>query len=187
MTRTMTIGEAADAAGVSVKMIRHYEQIGLLTTAARTPSGYRQYGAQDISVLRFIRQSKGLGFSMRQIAELLRLWRNDHRSSQEVKSLAETHLRALDEKLSEIVAMHAALRELVDACHGGDDPHCAILQRLAACSRQVPESGAVAARPLRKARPGVRDPDRPRQVEAPPAAHLGLMAWSLGKTANPQH
>lgn len=187
MTRPMTIGEAAEAAEVSVKMIRHYEQIGLLAAAARTPSGYRQYGAQDVSALRFIRQSKGLGFSMRQIADLLRLWRNDHRSSQEVKSLAETHLHALEEKLSEIVAMQSALRALVEACHGGDDPHCAILQRLAACSRQAPEPGAVTARPMRKARPGVRTPAHPRHEEAQPAAHFGLMAWALGKTAKPQH
>lgn len=187
MARRMTISGAADAAGVSVKMIRHYEEIGLLAAAERTPSGYRQYGTQDVAALRFIRQSKGLGFSMRQIADLLRLQSNEQRSSKEVKLLAETHLRALDEKLSEIVAMQAALRQLVDACRGDDDPHCAILQRLAACSAHVAEPGADRSRLVRKARRNARNTDHRPQAEAQPAPHVGLIAWSLGKAANPQH
>ena len=83
MSQSMNIGEAAEAAGVSPKMIRHYEQIGLLAAAARTESGYRQYSERDVSLLRFIRQSRRLGFSMEQIAELLGLWSNRRRAARD--------------------------------------------------------------------------------------------------------
>jgi len=98
MNPLMNIGEAAKAAGVSAKMIRNYEQIGLLPPAERSDSGYRLYGLRDVSVLRFIRQSRRLGFSMEQIAELIGMWGDDARSSREVKAVAQRHLDELEEK-----------------------------------------------------------------------------------------
>ena len=128
----MNIGEAAKAAGVSTKMIRNYEQIGLLRPAERSHAGYRLYGLRDVSVLRFIRQSRRLGFSMEQIAELIGMWGDDARSSREVKAVAQRHLSVLEEKLHEIVEMKTALERLVNACKGDDHANCAILENLAA-------------------------------------------------------
>jgi Cu(I)-responsive transcriptional regulator len=177
MSHTMNIGEAAEAAGVSAKMIRHYEQIGLLPAAARTDSGYRQYGERDVSVLRFIRASRRLGFSVEQIAELLGLWSNRRRASREVKALAQHHLAELEAKMREMADMQAALKKLVASCHGGDDPHCAIIDGLAVQSPQAPQGGAVivkaarkaaAARTARAGRPETSSPD------------VDLMAWAHG-------
>jgi Cu(I)-responsive transcriptional regulator len=176
MSRSMNIGEAAEAAGVSAKMIRHYEQIGLLPEAARTESGYRQYGERDISVLRFIRQSRRLGFSMEQIAELLGLWSNQGRAAREVKALAQRHLDALEEKMREIAEMQAALKGLMRACHGGDDPDCAILQQLAIASPEAPEPGAVSAHPVRKSKGRAAASERAKPVAS--TTHADLMAWT---------
>jgi Cu(I)-responsive transcriptional regulator len=131
MARLMNIGQAADAAGVSAKMIRHYEHIGLMSEPARTEAGYRQYTERDVSVLRFIRQARRLGFSMAQIAELLGLWRDDRRASREVKALAQSHLLTLEERMREMAEMQRTLKKLVASCHGDDDPDCAILEELA--------------------------------------------------------
>jgi len=177
MSRLMNIGEAASAAGVSAKMIRHYEQIGLVPSAARTESGYRQYSEREVSILRFIRQSRRLGFSMEQIADLLGLWSDRHRASREVKALAQGHLDALEQKMRELAEMQQALRKLVDSCHGDDDPHCAILDELAVSSPQAPEPGAVGSRPVRgkPAAKGHRDARNP----APEASsQADLMAWT---------
>jgi MerR family copper efflux transcriptional regulator len=127
----MNIGEAAAAAGVSAKMVRHYEQIGLLPRAARTEAGYRQYGPADVEVLRFIRQSRSLGFSMVQIAELLALRANQGRASRRVKALAQAHLEELEDKLRELQAMKHSLQALIAACAGDDHPDCGILEGLA--------------------------------------------------------
>lgn len=178
MSRSMNIGEAAEAADVSAKMIRHYEQIGLLPEAARTESGYRQYGERDVSVLRFIRQSRRLGFSMEQIAELMGLWSNRGRAAREVKALAQRHLDELEQKMREIAEMQAALKGLVHACHGGDDPDCAILQQLAIASPQAPEPGAVSTHAVRKpkARPAAGALDKSGAA----TTHADLMAWTRG-------
>jgi Cu(I)-responsive transcriptional regulator len=146
----MNIGEAAEAAGVSAKMIRHYEQIGLIATAARTDSGYRQYSERDVSVLRFIRQSRRLGFSMQQIADLLGLWSNRRRASRKVKEVAQQHLAELELKMREMAEMKTALERLVASCHGSDDPHCAILDQLAVDSPAPPEPVSIQLQPLRK-------------------------------------
>jgi Cu(I)-responsive transcriptional regulator len=185
MSRTMNIGEAAQAAGVSAKMIRHYEQIGLLPAAARTESGYRQYGDRDISVLRFIRQSRRLGFSMEQIAELLGLWSNQGRAAREVKALAQGHLDALGERMREIAAMQTALKSLVHACHGGDDPHCAILEELAIASLDPPSPGVAGAHPVRKPKVRGQRHERPRPLQS--STHLDLMAWTRNAHADQHH
>jgi Cu(I)-responsive transcriptional regulator len=176
MTRSMNIGEAAEAAGVSAKMIRHYEQIGLVAAAARTDSGYRQYSERDVSVLRFIRQSRRLGFSMQQIADLLDLWSDRRRASREVKQVAQQHLADLEEKMREIAEMKAALERLVTSCHGGDDPHCAILDGLAVDSPATPEPGSVGGQPLRKVS---RREDTPvAKPSNTSTSHVDLMAWT---------
>lgn len=128
----MNIGAAAGATGVSAKMIRHYEGIGLLPAANRSGSGYRQYSEREVGMLRFIRHSRDLGFSLEQIRALLDLWQNRRRSSRQVKALAEAHIAELDAKLAELQAMRATLAHLVHCCHGDDRPDCPIIETLEA-------------------------------------------------------
>jgi len=128
----MNIGEAASTSGVSAKMIRHYEELGLLPEARRTESGYRQYEQADVHTLRFIRHSRDLGFSLSEISELVSLWQNRRRPSRQVKALAESHIKELEQKAAEILAMKSALEHLVHGCHGDDRPECPILDGLAA-------------------------------------------------------
>lgn len=177
MHTSMNIGQAAAAAGLSTKMVRHYEQIGLLPAADRNEAGYRLYGDREVSVLRFIRQSRRLGFSVAQIAELIGLWSDSHRSSREVKAVAERHLEDLAEKRREIEEMMAGLSELVSACHGDDQPHCAILEKLAL-------DAAAQHRPAQK--PQLRKSSRPRETETAGSggAHIDLMAWMRGVSAH---
>ena len=127
----MNIGAAARASGVSAKMIRHYEQVGLLPPAQRNDAGYRQYGARDVHVLCFIRRARDLGFPIRDIASLLDLWHNPLRPSREVKALAQAHLQQLQQKIEALQAMQCTLEHLVHSCHGDDRPDCPILQDLA--------------------------------------------------------
>jgi Cu(I)-responsive transcriptional regulator len=127
----MNIGEAAKLSGVSAKMVRHYESLGLLPAVARTDSGYRQYGEREVHTLRFIRRARDLGFSMLEIAELLKLWQNQRRSSANVKKIAQQHLAQLDAKMAEMAAMRKTLQHLVHCCSGDDRPDCPILEELA--------------------------------------------------------
>ena len=127
----MNIGDAASASGVSAKMIRHYEELALLPAARRTESGYRQYEQNDVHTLRFIRHSRDLGFSLAEIAELVGLWQNRRRPSRLVKALAETHIKELEQKAADLLAMKSALEHLVHCCHGDDRPECPILEGLA--------------------------------------------------------
>jgi MerR family gold-responsive transcriptional activator of gol and ges genes len=129
--REMNIGAAATLSGVTAKMIRHYEAIGLLRPAERRTNDYRDYGERDIHELRFIRRARRLGFSIAEIGALLALWRDRRRSSREVRSIAETHIEDLQSRIAEMQAMAKTLRELVSACHGDDRPHCPILEDLA--------------------------------------------------------
>ncbi len=185
MNRSLNIGEAAEAAGVSAKMIRHYEQIGLLPPASRTEAGYRQYGERDVSILRFIRQSRQLGFSIDRIAELLGLWSRHDRPSRDVKALAQAHLDELHEKMRELAQMQQALSALVERCHGGDDPHCSILAGLAAGSPQAPAPGAVGGKPLRK--PAERVGASRAAAGTGTSAHHDLMAWTRHVHAGGHH
>ena len=127
----MNIGVAAAASGVTAKMIRHYEAIGLLRPPGRRANAYRDYGARDIHELKFIRRARRLGFSIAEIGELLALWRDRGRPSREVKRIAETHIGDLQARVAEIQAMANTLRALVSACHGDDRPDCPILDDLA--------------------------------------------------------
>lgn len=127
----MNIGTAARASGVSAKMIRYYEEIGLLPQADRTAAGYRVYGPRELHTLRFIRRSRGLGFSMPQIAALLALWQDKGRSSAEVKAIAMDHVAELDAKIAELASIRDTLKHLAGCCHGDDRPDCPILDGLA--------------------------------------------------------
>ena len=133
------IGEAAGASGVSAKMIRHYETMGLLTPERRTLAGYRIYDDGDVHTLRFVRRSRDLGFSVADIARLLGLWRDRRRASSDVRRIAEQHIGSLDRKIEELQAMRRTLERLVEHCHGDHRPDCPILDDLsqsAAVSRR---------------------------------------------------
>lgn len=127
----MNIGEAAARSGVSAKMVRHYESLGLLPQVARTEAGYRQYGEREVHTLRFIRRARDLGFSMAEIAGLLALWQKPDRASGDVKRIAEAHIADLDRRIDEMTAMKRTLETLVHCCHGDHRPDCPILDGLA--------------------------------------------------------
>lgn len=127
----MNIGEAASASGVSAKMIRYYESIGLIEPPARTPAGYRVYGDEAVHTLRFIRRARDLGFSVPQMTELLALWRDRHRASADVKRIAQAHIADLDRKAEELRLMSLTLGRLVKECHGDQRSTCPILDELA--------------------------------------------------------
>jgi MerR family copper efflux transcriptional regulator len=129
--QAMNIGQAAKASGVSAKMIRHYEAVGLVPAPNRTDSGYRQYTAAEVHTLRFIRQARDLGFCIHEIGELVSLWHNRKRPSRLVKALAEAHIQALEQKTQELLTMKSTLEHLVHCCHGDDRPECPILETLA--------------------------------------------------------
>ena len=128
---SVNIGQASKASGVSAKMIRHYEEVGLIPAASRTESGYRQYNEAEVHSLRFIRHARDLGFSIAQIGELVGLWQNRRRSSSRVKALALAHVAELERKVANLQAMKETLEHLAHCCHGDDRPECPILDRLA--------------------------------------------------------
>jgi MerR family copper efflux transcriptional regulator len=127
----MNIGQVAQASGVSAKMIRHYESIGLIRASSRTQAGYRQYQARDAHLLHFIRRARDLGFSLEQIRHLLSLWDDPARASADVKRLASAHIADLDARIAALTDMRATLVTLAQACHGDHRPDCPILQGLA--------------------------------------------------------
>lgn len=125
------IGQAAVRSGVSAKMVRHYESLGLLPAVHRTEAGYRQYGPAEVHTLRFIRRARDLGFSMAEIAELLKLWQAPGRASADVKRIAQAHLADLDRRIAQMSAMKRTLERLAGCCHGDARPDCPILDELA--------------------------------------------------------
>lgn len=127
----MQIGEASRASGVSAKMIRHYEAIGLIPAADRRDSNYRDYGAEDLHRLGFIRRGRDLGFSIDAIRDLLRLWGDRQRSSRDVKAMANAHIGELDAKIALLGEMRATLAHLAQCCDGDHRPECPIIQSLA--------------------------------------------------------
>ncbi len=127
----LAIGQAARASGVSAKMVRHYEALGLLGQVARTESGYRQYTAADVHALRFIRRARDLGFSMAEIAGLLSLWHDRARASADVKRIAAQHVAELEQRIAALQDMRRTLQHLLQHCHGDERPDCPILDELA--------------------------------------------------------
>ena len=126
----MNIGQAADASGVSAKMIRYYESIGLIPKTVRTEAGYRVYSDNDVHTLGFIRRARDLGFSVEQIGELVTLWRDRDRASTDVKRIALEHVDILERKARELQEMAATLRHLAKHCHGDERPECPIIEGL---------------------------------------------------------
>ena len=126
----MNIGEIAKSSGVNAKLIRHYESISLIPKAARTESGYRFYKQSDVQFLRFIKRARELGFSMKEIKTLLGLWRNKSRKSEDVKNLANEHIKELETKILEMQEMVDNLKALSHNCHGDSRPECPILKML---------------------------------------------------------
>jgi Cu(I)-responsive transcriptional regulator len=136
------IGQAALASGISERMIRHYEKIGLLPLAARRDSGYRDYGQHDLHTLSFIGRARDLGFSIEEIRRLLELWHDRSRASADVKALALARAAELKRKERELHEMRQSLEHLAERCHGDDRPDCPILGGLeskpAALSKRKP-------------------------------------------------
>ena len=130
-TSSLNIGDAARASGVTAKMIRHYESIGLVKAPHRTEAGYRLYGEQDVRVLQFIHRGRALGFSLDQIGDLLALWEDKHRASADVRAMALAHIAELDRKIADMEAMRRTLESLAASCHGDDRSDCPILDDLA--------------------------------------------------------
>lgn len=127
----LNIGDAAKASGVSAKMIRHYESIGLVEEAKRTDSGYRVYSEQDVRVLQFVHRARALGFSLEQIGKLLSLWQDKERASADVRALARAHIEELNRKIGEMEAIRRTLEALAASCHGDARSSCPILDDLA--------------------------------------------------------
>lgn len=127
----MNISEAANLTGISAKMIRYYESINLIKKSPRTVSGYRTYSENDLHVLHFIKQARGLGFSLGQIQELLSLWQDPSRASADVKAIAQSHVDDLNKRILELTKMRDILDQLAQACPGDHRAECTIIQNLA--------------------------------------------------------
>jgi len=143
----MNIGQAAAASGVSAKMLRHYESIGLVPKAGRTEAGYRVYGEAEVHTLRFIKRARDLGLPIERIRLLVGLWRDKDRSSADVKRVATEHVSELRAKIAELTGMCEALEHLAAACHGDHRPECPILHDLEGRNRaRRPKPPAAADR-----------------------------------------
>lgn len=136
----VNIGEAARLSGVSAKMLRHYESLGLLGTVTRTDSGYRLYSPADVHTLRFIKRCRDLGFSMAEIGGQVGLWQNKRRASANVKKIAQKHMDELSERIAAMQAMQRTLSTLLHCCHGDDRPDCPILDDLAGDNQSLSNS-----------------------------------------------
>jgi len=146
----VNIGEAAEKAGVTPKMVRHYESLGLLPKVHRTEAGYRVYRDAEVHTLRFIKRSRDLGFSMAEIAELVKLWQDRRRPSASVKKVASSHLAELDRKIEELQSMRKTLSHLIHCCHGDERPDCPILGDLENFSEARTGGGKVARKVVRR-------------------------------------
>jgi Cu(I)-responsive transcriptional regulator len=172
----MNIGEAAQAAGVTAKMIRHYEGLGLIAEASRTDAGYRQYTERDVNVLRFIRQSRAMGFPIKQIEQLLGMWADTHRQSREVKDLARAHIAELDRKMAEMARMKESLEQIAAACRGDERADCSILSGLSGDSAAHQSAAPVSKAPKERNRKTKRTEARQPECHQ----HAGLSAWMQG-------
>jgi Cu(I)-responsive transcriptional regulator len=156
----MNIGEAAAASGVNAKMIRHYESIGLIKSAARTASGYRTYSQDDLHILAFIKRARKLGFAIEDIKRLLALWQG-RKPSAEVKKVALAHIAELEARIAELHGMRDTLRHLADHCHGDSRPTCPILDDLAgetaACHPRRAEKATASSAARSRARALLQD------------------------------
>ena len=147
----MNISDASERSGVSAKMIRYYESVGLVAPAARRANGYRDYDDSDVAMLRFVRRTRDLGFSLEEVGALLALWRDRGRSSRDVRRLAAKHLEELEARMREMRAVARTLKQLIETCHGDDRPDCPIIDDLASAPAKR------SARAKKPARVGARD------------------------------
>lgn len=147
MNSAMNIGQASSQSGVSAKMIRYYESIGLMPEAGRSQAGYRVYSDRDVHLLRFVRRARDLGFALDDIRILLGLWQDDARPSAAVKEIALKHIDELTRKIAELQAMKRSLRHLAEACHGDDRPDCPILDDLGGLEDGQEKGGEAEAPP----------------------------------------
>lgn len=127
----MNISQASERSGVSAKMIRYYESIGLVRAADRRNNGYRDYGDAEVTMLQFVRRTRDLGFSLEEVGALLALWSDRGRPSREVRKLAAKHLETIEARIAELRSVSKTLKRLVESCHGDDHPECPILDELA--------------------------------------------------------
>ena len=127
----MNIGSVARESGVPAKTIRYYESIGLIPAALRTDNGYREYAGTDVMTLRFISRARRLGFSVKDVGNLLTLWHDKERASADVKAMALSHITEVERRIAELEEIRATLLHLTQACHGDDRPDCPILEGLA--------------------------------------------------------
>jgi len=130
MAAHLTIGQAAEASGISRKMIRYYEETGLLPQALRSDSGYRYYDQAAVEQMQFIKRARDMGFSLERIQQLMSFWHDDQRHSADVKALAQQYIAELDENIAQMQTMRNELHNWVDNCHGDDRPECAIIEHL---------------------------------------------------------
>jgi len=144
MTNLMNIGQAADASGVSAKMIRYYENTGLIGRATRTEGGYRTYTDVEVNKLRLVKRSRTLGFSIERIETLLGLWQDRQRASGDVRRVALAHVTELQAKIEELTSMSEALQELASSCHGDSRPDCPILRDLAGSAVNLEPMSSIA-------------------------------------------
>ncbi|MBL4693649.1 MAG: Cu(I)-responsive transcriptional regulator [Magnetovibrio sp.] len=127
----MNIGTVSKKSGVSAKTIRYYESIGLISQADRAENGYRDYGENDVEILRFVKRSRAMGFSVGDVSNLLDLWVNKDRASADVKAVALKHIAEIEQRISELESIRNTLKNLTECCHGDDRPDCPILEGLA--------------------------------------------------------
>ena len=173
MSYPMNIGEAAQAAGLTPKMIRDYEALGLIPQASRTESGYRQYTKRDVDMLRFIRQARSMSFSIKQVEQLLSLWSDTERASGDVKALAQAQMAELDRKMAELAGMKAALEEIVSSCPGDHTVDCPILTKLSGSAAPAALSSERRQRP-----PTIRARAHGVAARREVPSYAGLLAWS---------
>jgi len=128
---TLNIGGLAKRTGIAAKTIRYYESVGLLPAPARSEGNYRLYGERDVATLRFVQRARRLGFSLKEVGDLVALWRDRQRVSADVRTLAAAHLGEIERKLGELETMRATLRHLIRRCHGDERPDCPIIDELA--------------------------------------------------------
>jgi Cu(I)-responsive transcriptional regulator len=164
----MNIGEAASLSGVSAKMIRHYESLGLVPGVARSASGYRLYDQATVHTLGFIRRARELGFGMKEIATLLALWRNKRRASAEVKRIALAHVQDLSRRIEAMQAMQRTLQALAERCHGDDRPDCPILDDISCACAAPPRPPTARSGAGTSTAPGSRAPRSGRRSPAAP-------------------
>jgi Cu(I)-responsive transcriptional regulator len=178
----MNIGQAAAAAAVTPKMIRHYESLGLIPQAERSDSGYRLYTKRDVDMLRFTRQARALDFSIPQIDALMRLWRDEHRQSRAVKEIARAQLEDVQRRRNELDEIAVTLEALVEKCSGDLGACCPILDQLCAPPpARLALSPSTRAATLKQVKPGshaTRARLRPRPEWSLPRAHSALEVWS---------